>query len=243
MFLAEIGTAGVILANFFKLITSAYSLYASDPIEGQPVQLSYYLCVFGCGLVFWLLELLRAKLHGIRKVQRLNKLITWITTLNLCGSLLAPFMKLPLLVRFLVLFQVSGNLALLLLWAFLSGGRGTNMEHAITELSLMLAVQPTSTLIGFHTILTPCSSNKDMLAVALMDQLVTFLCGFTGILLYLNKPEYPKAAKIFAIIGFVCTALGFILMVAMFVPCYLVLIAVLLFGVVYWIRKLIESGS
>ena len=29
-------------------------------------------------------------------------------------------MKLPLLVRFLVLFQVSSNLALLLIWAFLS---------------------------------------------------------------------------------------------------------------------------
>ena len=435
MFLAEIGTAGVISAYFFRHMTSGYSLNVSDPIEGRPVQLSYYLCVFGCGLVFWLLVLLRAKLHGsgdrqadIRKVAKLAKLIAPITTLNLCGCLLAPFKKLPLLVRFLVLLQVSSNLALLLIWAFLSlkkcmivpdahtqqqqksslelqavrqkilfhiqcpgisqipeaikfpadafkqiaggkapadagkkraagevpadvgkpagkvpgggevagpptskltkivtdwykrsvavynidsvggkvdkagasgsghgsgasrsgggseggesgsdsvgggdrgasgsehgsgasgsgggneggdrgrdgggadlecGGRGTNTEQAfksskITEMSLMLTAQTTAALIGFH-LTTP---SKALLVVVLIDQLVAYLCGLTSILLSSNKPEDSKAAKIFADIGFVCTALGFILMVAMFVPRYLVLISVLLFGVVWLI--------
>ena len=423
MVLAEIGTAGVISAYFFRHMTSGYSLNVSDPIEGRPVQLSYYLCVFGCGLVFWLLVLLRAKLHGsgdrqadIRKVAKLAKLITLITTLNLCGSLLAPFMKLPLLVRHLVLFQVSSNLALLLIWTFLSlkecmivldahtqqkqisspepqavhscpgypqksrggyrgylpscrqikrifpikfeksrtvvydadlrrleedlsalkvefkaleedlesgigngsgasgreeknrgryggndggggaggggdrgasgagghgrdeggtgsghgsgaggsgenrgrseggdrgrdggggggdpesGGRETNTEQAfksskITEMSLMLTAQTTAALIGFH-LTTPSSSSKALLVIVLIDQLVAYLCGLTSILLSSNKPEDTKAAKIFADIGFVCTALGFILMVAMFVPWYLVLIAVLLFGVVWLI--------
>ena len=127
MLLVEIGTATAISAYFYMHITSGYGLNVSDPIEGQPIQLLDYLFVFGCGLVFWLLVLLWAKLHGsgdrqadIRKVAKLAKLIAPITTLNLCGSLLAPFMKLPLLVRFLVLFQVSSNLALLLIWAFLS---------------------------------------------------------------------------------------------------------------------------
>ena len=127
MVLAGIGTAGVISAYFFWHMTSGYSLNVSDPIEGQPIQLSYYLCAFGCGLVFWLLVLLWAKLRDsgdrqadIREVAKLAILIAPITTLNLCGCLLAPFMKLPLLVRFLVLFQVSSNLALLLIWAFLS---------------------------------------------------------------------------------------------------------------------------
>ena len=101
MLLVEIGTAGVISAYFYMHITS-------DPIERQQVQLSDYLFVFGCGLVFWLLVLLRAKLHGsgdrqadIRKIAKLAKLIAPITTLNLCGCLLAQFMKLPLLVRLL----------------------------------------------------------------------------------------------------------------------------------------------
>ena len=444
MLLVEIGTAGVISAYFYMHITS-------DPIERQQVQLSDYLFVFGCGLVFWLLVLLRAKLHGsgdrqadILKVAKLAKLIAPITTLNLCGCLLAPFMKLPLLVRFLVLFQVSSNLALPLIWAFLSlkecmilldahtqqqqktlrkhpvanfpkvskrrsvsmqsvlvhnidgvggkddeargsgsghgseasvsicgseigdsgsdndgggdrgasgsghgsrarasgcgseigdsssdsdeggdrgasgsehgsrasgsgsgseigdstfevgpipipeggdrgasgsghgsrasgsgsgseigdstfevgpilvpafvsadgadlecGGRGTNTDQAfesskITEMSLMLTAQTTAALIGFH-LTTPSSSSKAMLVIVLIDQLVAYLCGLTSILLSSNKPEDTKAAKIFADIGFVCTALGFILMVAMFVPWYLVLIAVLLFGVVWLI--------
>ena len=431
MLLVEIGTAGAISAYFYMHITS-------DPIERQPVQLSDYLFVFGCGLVFWLLLLLRAKLHGsgdrqadIRKVAKLAKLIAPITTLNLCGCLLAPFMKLPLLVRLLVLFQVSSNLALLLIWAFLSlkkcmivpdahtqqqqksslelqavhqkilfdiqpdisqipeaikfpadavkqiaggkapadagkkraagkvpadvgkpagkvpgggevagpptskltkivtdwykrsvavynidsvggkvdkagasgsghgsgasrsgggseggesgsdsvgggdrgasgsehgsgasgsgggneggdrgrdgggadlecGGRGTNTEQGfksskITEMSLMLTAQTTATLMGFHTTPTPSSSSKALLVVALMDQLVAYLCGLTSILLSSNKPEYSKAAKIFADIGFICNALGFILMVAMYVPWYFVLIAVIIFGVVWLI--------
>ena len=415
MVLAEIGTAGVISAYFFWHMTSGYSSNVSDPIEGQPVQLSYYLCVFGCGLVFWLLVLLWAKFHDsgdrqadIRKVAKLAKLIAPITILNLCGCLLAPFVKLPLRVRFLVLFQVSYNLALLLIWAFLSlkesmilldahtqqqqkplrqyfvvnysnvpkprgrianviksllkgsvpsvggkvdgvggkvdeaggsgsghgigargseenrgryggndggggaggggdrgesgsghgsgasgsgeniggygghgrdeggtgsghgsgaggsgenrgrseggdrgrdggggggdpesGGRETNTEQAfksskITEMSLMLTAQTTAALIGFH-LTTPSSSSKALLVIVLIDQLVAYLCGLTSILLSSNKPEDTKAAKIFADIGFVCTALGFILMVAMFVPWYLVLIAVLLFGVVWLI--------
>ena len=400
MVLAEIGTAGVISAYFFWHMTSGYSSNVSDPIEGQPVQLSYYLCVFGCGLVFWLLVLLWAKFHDsgdrqadIRKVAKLAKLIAPITILNLCGCLLAPFVKLPLRVRFLALFQVSYNLALLLIWAFLSlkesmilldahtqqqqkplrqyfvvnysnvpkprgrianviksllkgsvggkvdeaggsgsghgsgargieesrgryggndggggaggggergasgsghgsgasgsgggseggdrgsdgvgdrgasgsghgsgasgsgggseggdrgsdgggaypvcGGRGTNTEQAfnsskITEMSLMLTAQTTATLIVFLT----SSSSDALLVVALMDQLVAFLCGLTSILLSSNKPEDSKAAVIFADIGFFCFALGFILMVAMYGPWYFVLIAVLLFGVVWLI--------
>ena len=408
MLLVEIGTAGAISAYFYRHITS-------DPIERQPVQLSDYLFVFGCGLVFWLLVLLRAKLHGsgdrqadIRKVAKLAKLIAPITTLNLCGCLLAPFKKLPLLVRFLVLLQVSSNLALLLIWAFLSlkkcmivpdarthqqqksspepqavqqqkpspkpqvshfkkvrakamvsayflriladkpwesgrlhsigasgslhgigasgseggseggdsgsdsdwggdrgasgsghgigasgsggghgigasgsgggsgdsgasgsghgigasgsgggsgggdrgrigggadlecGGTGTNTEQGfksskITEMSLMLTAQTTATLMGFHTTPTPSSSSKALLVVALMDQLVAYLCGLTSILLSSNKPEDSKAVKIFADIGLVCNALGFILMVAMYVPWYFVLIAVIIFGVVWLI--------
>ena len=369
MVLAEIGTAGVISAYFFWHMTSGYSSNVSDPIEGQPVQLSYYLCVFGCGLVFWLLVLLWAKFHDsgdrqadIRKVAKLAKLIAPITILNLCGCLLAPFVKLPLRVRFLALFQVSYNLALLLIWAFLSlkesmilldahtqqqqkplrqyfvvnysnvpkprgrianviksllkgsvggkvdeaggsgsghgsgargieesrsryggndggggaggggergasgsghgsgasgsgggseggdrgsdgggadpvcGGRGTNTEQAfnsskITEMSLMLTAQTTATLIVFQR----SSSSDALLVVALMDQLVAFLCGLTSILLSSNKPEDSKAAVIFADIGFFCFALGFILMVAMYGPWYFVLIAVLLFGVVWLI--------
>ena len=120
MLLVGIGTAGAISAFCYMQITS-------DPNKVLPVDVKDYLFVFGCGLVFWLLVLLRAKLHGsgdrqadIRKIAKLAKLIAPITTLNLCGCLLAPFMKLPLLVRLLVLFQVSSNLALLLIWAFLS---------------------------------------------------------------------------------------------------------------------------
>ena len=92
MVLAKIGTAGIISAYFFRHMTSGYSLNVLDPIEGQPVQLSFYLCVFGCGLVFRLLVLLWAKFHDssdrqadIRKVAKLAKLITPITILNLCG--------------------------------------------------------------------------------------------------------------------------------------------------------------
>ena len=426
MLLVEIGTAGAISAYFYRHITS-------DPIERQPVQLSDYLFVFGCGLVFWLLVLLRAKLHGsgdrqadIRKVAKLAKLIAPITTLNLCGCLQAPFMKLPLLVRFLVLFQVSSNLALLLIWAFLSlkecmivrdahtqqqqqesspepqavqqqkpppepqavqqqkplhqgpnfrtvpsvtywadpirctttnppselqatsadncnfnqnltagypvrvfddtvdvvvtnvagkirvvaaeqsaggkvpadvgkqtaggkvpadvdgggdrgasgsehdsgasgsgggreggdkgrdgdgadlecGGRRTNTEQdfensEIIKMSLALTAQTTGTLMGFHLTPTPSSSSKVLLVVALMDQLVAYLCGVTGILLSSNKPKDLKAAKIFAGMGLVCSTLGYILMiamyVAMYVPWYSVLIVVLLFGVVWLI--------
>ena len=295
MLLVEIGTAGAISAYFYRHITS-------DLIERQPVQLSDYLFVFGCSLVFWLLVLLRAKLHGsgdrqadIRKVAKLAKLIALITTLNLCGCLLAPFMKLPLLVRFLVLFQVSSNLALLLVCMILldahtqqqqkplrkhrrvfmqsvpvhnidgvggkddeaggsgsghapvsaDGGRGTNTEQAafesskIIEMSFSLAAQTTGTLMGFHLTPSPSSSSKVLLVVALMDQLVAFLCAVTGILLILIKPEDLNAAKIFAGMGFFCYSLGYILAIAMtvvtFVPWYSVFIVVLLFGVVWLI--------
>ena len=105
----------------------------------------------------------------------------------------------------------------------------------IIKISLALTAQTTGTLIGFHLIPTPSSSSKVVLVVALMDQLVAFLCGVTGILLSSNKPEDSKAAKIFAGIGFVCYTLGYILMIAMYVPWYFVLIAVLLFGVVWLI--------
>nr|POE48219.1 hypothetical protein CFP56_71631 [Quercus suber] len=101
-------------------------------------------------------------------------------------------------------------------------------------MSLMLTAQTTAALIGFH-LTTPSSSSKALLVVLLIDQLVACLCGLTSILLSSNKPEDSKAAKIFADIGFICTALGFILMVAMLVPWYLVLIAVLLFGVICFI--------
>ena len=149
MVLAEIGTAGVISAYFFRHMTSGYSLNVSDPIEGRPVQLSYYLCVFGCGLVFWLLVLLWAKLHDsgdrqadIREVAKLAILIAPITTLNLCGCLLPPFIKLPLRVRFLVLFQVSSNLALLLIWAFLSLKECTNLLDAHRDIRVPPAPLP-----------------------------------------------------------------------------------------------------
>ncbi|KAF3943745.1 hypothetical protein CMV_029722 [Castanea mollissima] len=374
MFLAEIHTAGIISAYFFWHITSGYSLNVSDLVEVQPVQLSYGLCVFGCGLVFWLLVLLWAKLH---EVAKLANLITPITSLNLYCCLLEPFVKFPLLVRFLVLFQASSNLALLLIWAFLSlkeymkssltlnvcsvscfteemeqskresllkkllkseflpnvekkkiakvggqprlfvrgtvdeaggsgsghgsgasgreenrgryggndggggGGAGgggesgsghgsgasgsgenrggseggdrgrdgggadpesgrrvTNTEQAfksskITELSIMLTATTTAALVGFHQT-PPSSSSKAMLVVVLIDHLVAYLCGLTSILLSSN-PEDSEAAKIFGDIAFVCTALGFILTVAMFVAWYLVLIPVLLFGVVWLI--------
>ena len=388
MLLVENGSPTAISAYFYMHITS-------DPIGRQPVQLSDYLFAFGYGPVFWLLVLLRAKLHGsgdrqadIRKVAKLAKLIAPITALNLCGCLLAQFMKLPLLVRFLVFFQVSVNQALLLIWAFWSlkkctivpdahtqqqqkwspepqavrrfnpsqphivshfknlvvkvmivnywsrilvnrygsgasgsgggseggdsgsdsdvgwdrgasgsghgsgasgsgggseggdsgsdggwdrgasgsghgsgasgsgggneggdrgrdggggdlecGVRGTNTEQGfksskISEMSLMLTAQTTSTLIGFHVVPTPSSSSKAFLVVALMDQLVAYLCGLTSIML--KSSNKPEAAEIFEKIGFVCTALGFILMVAMFVPWKFVLIAVLLFGVVWF---------
>ncbi|KAL4639491.1 hypothetical protein ACB092_03G222100 [Castanea dentata] len=137
-------------------------------------------------------------------------------------------------------------------------------------MSLMLTAQTTAAFVGFH-LTTPSFSSKAMLVVVLIDQLVAYLCGLTSILLSSYKPEDSKAAKIFADIGFVCTALGFILTVAMFVTWYLVLIPILLFGVVWliffrnglktratevwvylrnitqsiksWIEKLVETGS
>ena len=97
----------------------------------------------------------------------------------------------------------------------------------------MLTAQTTAALIGFH--LTTPIFLKVLLVVVLVVQLVAYLCGLTSILLSSNKPEDSKAAKIFADIGFICNALGFILMVAMYVPWYFVLIAVIIFGVVWLI--------
>ena len=116
---------------------SSHSLNKSDPIKGTPLPLSYCLSVFSCGLVFWLLVLLWPKLcytSGVASVHsrdgdkdppqkdigEVATLVTAITTINLCGCLELPIRKLPLLVHFLVLFQLSGNLALLLIWASLS---------------------------------------------------------------------------------------------------------------------------
>ena len=119
--------------------------------------------------------------------------------------------------------------------------RGTNTEQAafesseIIKMSITLTAQTTGTLMGFHLTPIPSSSSKVLLVVALMDQLVAYLCGVTGILLSSYKPEDSEAAQIFADIGFVCNALGFILMVAMYVPWYFVLIAVIIFGVVWLI--------
>ena len=93
--------------------------------------------------------------------------------------------------------------------------------------------------MGFHLISTPSSSSKVVLVVALMGQLVAFLCGVTGVLLSSNKPEDLNADKIFKGMGFFCYAPGYILMIAMyvvmFVPWYSVLIVVLLFVVVWLI--------
>ena len=106
-------------------------------------------------------------------------------------------------------------------------------------MSLGLTAQTTGTLVGFHLMSTPSSSSKVVLVVALMGQLVAFLCGVTGIFLSSNKSENSNAAKFFAGMGFFGYASGYILMIAMyvvmFVPWYSVLIVVLLFGVVWLI--------
>ena len=129
-----IGIAGAIFAYFFGRAFSSHSLNESDPIKGQSLPLSYCLSVFGYGLVFWLLVLLWPKLRytsGVASVHsgdedkdppqkdigEVATLVTAITTINLCGCLELPIRKLPLLVHFLVLFQLSSNLALLLIWA------------------------------------------------------------------------------------------------------------------------------
>ena len=106
-------------------------------------------------------------------------------------------------------------------------------------MSITLTAQTTGTLIGFHLIPTPSSSSKVVLVVALMGQLVAFLCGVTGIFLGLNKSENSNAAKFFAGMVLFWYSSGYILMIAMyvvmFVPWYSVLIVVLPFGVVWLI--------
>ena len=91
-------------------------------------------------------------------------------------------------------------------------------------MSIMVTTQTTATLVGFH-LTTPSSSTKMMLVVVLIDQLVAYLRSMTSILL---QSQNPSITQILALVGSDGTA-GYILMISMFVPWYIVLIVVVPF--------------
>ena len=61
----------------------------------------------------------------------------------------------------------------------------------ISEMSIMLTVQTTAALVGFH-LTTPSSLTKVLLIVVLVVQLVAYLCGLTSMLLDHWNPALLK---------------------------------------------------
>uniref|UniRef100_A0A2N9GFL5 Uncharacterized protein n=1 Tax=Fagus sylvatica TaxID=28930 RepID=A0A2N9GFL5_FAGSY len=87
----------------------------------------------------------------------------------------------------------------------------------LTKMSFAITAQTTASVVAFHFSALSSSSKVLLVSVVVCD-LVGYLCCMTAILLIHGR---PRIATIFGGIGSAATALGFLLMIAMFLPSYL----------------------
>ena len=87
----------------------------------------------------------------------------------------------------------------------------------LTKMSFAITAQTTASVVAFHFSALSSSSKVLLVSVVVCD-LVGYLCCMTAILLIHGRPQI---ATIFGGIGSAATALGFLLMIAMFLPSYL----------------------
>ncbi|KAK9997470.1 hypothetical protein SO802_022156 [Lithocarpus litseifolius] len=101
------------------------------------------------------------------------------------------------------------------------GGRNRRPPVNINKLAIMsitVAAQTSASVIVFHFTGKSCS-NKAFLVCVMVGNLVGFLCSITAVLLTHRK---RRVAGVFGRIGSAAAATGFLLMIAMFLPSYLV---------------------
>nr|POF07977.1 hypothetical protein CFP56_55290 [Quercus suber] len=95
-------------------------------------------------------------------------------------------------------------------------GRGSGTGQDGTK--RFVAAQTSASVIVFHFTGKSCS-NKVFLVCVVVGNLVGYLCSITAVLLTRRK---PRIAGVFGLIGSTAAATGFLLMIAMFLPSYLV---------------------
>ena len=106
------------------------------------------------------------------------------------------------------------------------GGGSRNMRPPVditklTKMSVMVAAQTSTSLIAFP-FSDQSSSTKVLLVCVVFSTLVGYLCGITAVLVIHTK---PWTASVLGGIGSAATATGFLLMLAIFLPSYLLWIA------------------
>ncbi|XP_050258809.1 uncharacterized protein LOC126703780 [Quercus robur] len=98
-------------------------------------------------------------------------------------------------------------------------GGGRNRRPPVAAMmSITVAAQTSATVIVFHFTGKSCS-NKVFLVCVVVGNLVGYLCSIAAVLLTHRK---PRIAGVFGRIGSAAAATGFLLMIAMFLPSYLV---------------------
>ncbi|KAL4632102.1 hypothetical protein ACB092_04G027700 [Castanea dentata] len=85
-------------------------------------------------------------------------------------------------------------------------------------MSITVAAQTSASFIVFH-FTGKSFSNKVFLVCVVVGNLVGYLCSITAVLLTHRK---PRIAGVFGLIGSPAAATGLLLMIAMFLPSYLV---------------------
>ncbi|XP_075662895.1 uncharacterized protein LOC142632351 [Castanea sativa] len=101
------------------------------------------------------------------------------------------------------------------------GGRNHRPPVNINKLAIMsitVAAQTSASVIVFHFTGKSCS-NKVFLVCVVVGNLVGYLCSITAVLLTHRK---PRIAGVLGLIGSTAAAAGLLLMIAMFLPSYLV---------------------
>jgi hypothetical protein len=102
-------------------------------------------------------------------------------------------------------------------------GGGSNLRLPVdiarlTKMSVTVATQTSTSIIAIH-FSGQSSSIKVFLVFVVVSNLLSYLCCITAVLVIHTK---PWAARVLGGIGSAAAATGFLLMIAMFLPSYLV---------------------
>ena len=117
------------------------------------------------------------------------------------------------------------------------GGRNRRPPVNINKLAMMsitVAAQTSATVIVFHFTGKSCS-NKVFLVCVVVGNLVGYLCSIAAVLL---THRNPRIAGVFGRIGSAAAATGFLLMIVMFLPSYLVWIVGIACGALFFVVTL-----
>ena len=101
------------------------------------------------------------------------------------------------------------------------GGRNLRLPidiSKLTKMSVTVATQTSTSVIAIH-FSGQSSSIKVFLVFVVVSNLLSYLCCITAVLVIHTK---PWAARVLGGIGSAAAATGFLLMIAMFLPSYLV---------------------